>query len=85
MTAITSAILAGHGIALGGVIGSGPSVPRRRLHQQRTDDTRGRVAKALAGDKHRITLGTLITALFYALATEQPRRMPTQSAKRERA
>jgi type II secretory pathway predicted ATPase ExeA len=85
MTDIKSAILEGHLIALCGVIGSGKTVTLRRLHQQLKDENRVLVAKALAVEKHRITLGTLITALFYDLSTEKPLRIPTQSEKRERA
>ena len=54
-------------------------------NQQLKDENRVLVAKALAVEKHRITLGTLITALFYDLSTEKPLRIPTQSEKRERA
>ena len=42
------------------------------------------LSKSLAVDKHRITLGTLITALFYDLSPEKPVRIPTQGEKRER-
>src|SRR5438874_4009485 len=84
MTDIKSAILEGHFIALCGVIGSGKTVTLRRLQQQLKDENRVLVAKSLAVDKHRITVGTLITALFYDLSTEKPLRIPTQSEKRER-
>src|SRR5919109_1368564 len=84
MTDIKSAILEGYLIALCGVIGSGKTVTLRRLQQQLKDDNRVLVSKSLAVEKHRITLGTLITALFYDLSTEKPIRIPTQSEKRER-
>src|SRR6266702_1901315 len=84
MIDIKSAILEGHLIALCGVIGSGKTVTLRRLHQQLKEENRVLVAKSLAVEKHRITLGTLITALFYDLSTEKPLRIPTQSEKRER-
>ena len=84
MTDIKSAILEGHLIALCGVIGSGKTVTLRRLQQQLKDDNRVLVSKSLAVDKHRITLGTLITALFYDLSTEKPTRIPTQSEARTR-
>jgi type II secretory pathway predicted ATPase ExeA len=79
-----SAILEGPLIALCGVIGRGKTVTLRRLQQQRKADNRVLVAKSLAVEKHRITLGTLIPALFYDLSTEKPLRIPTQSEKRER-
>ena len=84
MTDIKSAIFEGHLIALCGVIGSGKTVTLRRLQQQLKDENRVLVSKSLAVEKHRITLGTLITALFYDLSTEKPLRIPTQSEKRER-
>ena len=84
MTDIKNAILEGRLSALGGVIGSGKTVTLRRLHQQLRDENRVLVSKSLAVAKHRITLGTLITALFYDLSTEQPLRIPTQGEKRER-
>ena len=84
MTDIKRAILEGHLIARCGVIGSGKTVTLRRLHQQLKDDNRVLVAKSLAVEKHRITLGTLIPALFYDLSTEKPLRIPTQSEQRER-
>jgi type II secretory pathway predicted ATPase ExeA len=84
MADIKSAILAGHLLALCGVIGSGKTVTRRRLPQQRKDDNRVLVSKSLAVEKHRLTLGTLITALFYALSTEKPCRIPPQSEQRAR-
>src|SRR5262249_46211915 len=55
-----------------------------RLQKPLKDDNRVLVSKSLAVDKHRITLGTLITALFDGLSTEKPIRIPTQSEKRER-
>jgi type II secretory pathway predicted ATPase ExeA len=84
MIDIKSAILEGHLIALCGVIGSGKTVTLRRLYQQLKEENRVLVAKSLAVEKHRITLGTLITALFYDLSTEKPLRIPPQSEKRER-
>jgi type II secretory pathway predicted ATPase ExeA len=78
------AILDGHLIALCGVIGSGKTVTLRRLQHQLKEEKRVLVSKSLAVDKQRITLGTLITALFYDLSTEKPIRIPTQSEKRER-
>ena len=63
---------------------NGKTVTLRRLHQQLKDDNRVLVSKSLAVAKHRITLGTLITALFYDLSSEKPIRIPTQSEKRER-
>src|SRR5438046_10728836 len=82
MTDMKSAILEGHLIALCGVIGSGKTVTLRRLQQQLKDDNRVLVSKSLAVDKHRITLRTLITALFYDLSIEKPRPLPTQHRQR---
>lgn len=63
MTDIKSAILAGHWMALCGVLGRGKTVTLRRLHPQRKADHRGLVSTSLAVAKPRSTLGPLITAL----------------------
>jgi type II secretory pathway predicted ATPase ExeA len=42
------------------------------------------VSQSLAIDKHRVNLGTLMTALFYDLVTEKDFKIPTQPEKRER-
>jgi hypothetical protein len=85
MPDLQSASLAGHVMALGGVRGSGKTVPRRRRPQQRQDDTRMRVSKSRAVDPHRITLGPRLPALFSAWSSEPPLRLPTPSEKRARA
>jgi type II secretory pathway predicted ATPase ExeA len=84
LTAIQSARLAGPWLARCGVSGSGQTVTRRRRPPQRQADHRGRVSQALAVDTPRLTLGTLITALFSDRATAQPLRLPTQSEPRAR-
>jgi type II secretory pathway predicted ATPase ExeA len=43
------------------------------------------VSKSLAVDKDRVSLTTLITALFYDLSPDKEPRIPTQSEHRERA
>jgi type II secretory pathway predicted ATPase ExeA len=42
------------------------------------------VSQSLAVDKHRVNLGTLMTALFYDLVNEKDFKIPTQPEKRER-
>jgi len=42
------------------------------------------VSQSLAVDKHRVNLGTLMTALFYDPVTEKDFKIPTQPEKRER-
>jgi len=81
---VKSAILQGRLIAVCGVVGSGKTVTMRRLQQRLKDENRITVSKSLAVDKHSVKLGTLITALFFDLATEKNIRIPTQGEKRER-
>lgn len=81
---IKAAILKGRLIAVCGVVGCGKTAMMRRLQQQLRDETRVIVSKSLAVDKHRVKLGTLITALFYDLAIDKQMRIPTQGEKRER-
>jgi len=84
LAAIKDAILQGRLIALCGVVGCGKTMTMRRLRQQLKDENRVIVSKSVSVDKHSIKLGTLITALFYDLATDKHIRIPTQSEKRER-
>jgi type II secretory pathway predicted ATPase ExeA len=81
---IKGAILEGRLVAVCGVVGSGKTVTMRRLQQRLKDENRITVSKSLAIDKHNVKLGTLITALFFDLATEKNIRISTQGEKRER-
>src|ERR1700692_604909 len=74
---IKSAILKRRLIAVCGVVGSGKTVTMRRLRKQLNDENHVIVAKSYALNKRRVTLDTLITALFYDLIIEKGSRIPT--------
>jgi type II secretory pathway predicted ATPase ExeA len=73
---IKRAILKRRLIAVCGVIGSGKTVTMRRLRKHLNDENHVIVAKSYALNKRRVTLDTLITALFYDLIIEKGSRIP---------
>jgi len=77
------AIHAGRLIAFTGLVGSGKTLLLRQLQDILIAEKRVTVSKSLAVDKDRISLTTLITALFYDLAPEKEPRIPAQSEHRE--
>jgi type II secretory pathway predicted ATPase ExeA len=79
------AIHAGRLIAFTGLVGSGKTLLLRQLQDMLVAEKRVTVSKSLAVDKDRVSLTTLITALFYDLSPEKEPRIPTQSEHRERA
>jgi type II secretory pathway predicted ATPase ExeA len=81
---IKSAVEEGQLIALAGMVGCGKTTTLHRIQQALRDDGHFLVSRALAVDKDRINLGTLMLALFYDLATEKDFTVPTQPEKRER-
>lgn len=81
---LRSAIRSGGLIALCGIVGSGKTVTLRRLQEVLEKEGKILVSKSLSVDKERVTLGTLITALFYDLALKKEVKIPTQGEKRER-
>jgi len=81
---LKSAIRLGKLIALSGLVGSGKTTLIRLLQKDLLKEKDVFVSKSLSVDKDRIKLNTLITALFYDLATEKDFKMPTQPEKRER-
>jgi type II secretory pathway predicted ATPase ExeA len=80
-----SAIHAGRLVAFTGLVGSGKTVLLRQLQDALVAEKRVTVSKSLAVDKDRVSLTTLITALFYDLSPEKEPRIPAQSEHRERA
>lgn len=82
---ITAAVQHGRFIALSGIVGCGKTTTLNRLQEQLAGTEDILVAKSLSVDKERITLSTLMLALFYDLATERDFVIPTQPEKRERA
>jgi type II secretory pathway predicted ATPase ExeA len=81
---IKSAVQEGQLVALAGIVGCGKTTTLHRIQQALRDDGHILVSRALAVDKDRINLGTLMMALFYDLSTEKDFTVPTQPEKRER-
>ncbi len=81
---VKSAIGEGQLIAMAGIVGCGKTTLLHRIEQELRAEKKILVSRAMAVDKDRINLGTLITALFFDLATEKDFKIPTQTEKRER-
>jgi type II secretory pathway predicted ATPase ExeA len=81
---VKAAIHGGRLLALVGLIGCGKTTTMHRLAETLGDEKEILVSQSLAVDKHRVNLGTLMTALFYDLVTEKDFKIPTQPEKRER-
>jgi type II secretory pathway predicted ATPase ExeA len=75
----------GRFMVLSGIVGCGKTTTLNRLQEKLTEKGDVLVAKSLSVDKERVSLSTLLLALFYDLATEKDFVIPTQSEKRERA
>lgn len=81
---LKTAIRQGKLIAISGIIGSGKTTTLRKIRKTLVEEGEIIVAKSLSVEKSRVTLSTLIMALFYDLSTEKDFKIPTQSEKRER-
>lgn len=81
---IKAAIHGGKLLALVGLVGCGKTTTLNRLIATLEGEKEILVSQSLAVDKHRVNLGTLMTALFYDLATDKDFKIPTQPEKRER-
>lgn len=81
---ITAAIHGGKLVALVGLVGCGKTTTLHRLIDTLKDEKKILVSQSLAVDKDRVSLSTLMTALFYDLVTEKDFKIPTQPEKRER-
>ena len=79
-----AAIQAGRLVALSGLVGAGKTVLMRQLQEELAREGKVLVAKSLSVDKERVTLQTLMTALFYDLSPEKEPWIPSQSERRER-
>ncbi len=72
-------------VAMCGVIGSGKTVTLRRLQEILARENRVIVSKAVSIEKSRITLNTLITALYCDLSPDNKRvTMPKNTELRDR-
>lgn len=81
---IKGAVMQGRLIAVCGVVGSGKTVTLRRLQQILKEENRVSVAKSISVEKHSIKLATLISALYYDLASDKQVQIPKQGERRER-
>ena len=82
---LKSVLLDGHLVALAGIVGSGKTTTITRLQEQLAVEGNILVAKSLSVDKDRVSLSTLMLALFYDLGPEKDFVIPTQPEKRERS
>lgn len=78
------AIRQGKLIAVSGIVGSGKTTTLRKIRDTLSEENEIIVAKSLSVEKARVTLSTLIIALFYDLSTEKELTIPTQAEKKER-
>ncbi len=69
---------------MAGIVGCGKTTLLHRIEQELRAEKKILVSRAMAVDKDRINLGTLIMALFFDLAIEKDFKIPTQTEKRER-
>ncbi len=81
---VKNAISEGQLIAMAGIVGCGKTTLLHRIEQELRAEKKILVSRAMAVDKDRINLGTLIMALFFDLAIEKDFKIPTQTEKRER-
>jgi len=82
--AIRAGLGSGRLIAVTGPIGIGKTMFLGRLLGEIAQEKRIVTAESLSVDKTRVTVPTLIAALFYDLSREKEPRIPTQGEKRER-
>ncbi|MES2355527.1 MAG: AAA family ATPase [Pseudomonadota bacterium] len=81
---VKGAILEGRLIALCGIVGSGKTMLLRKLQDELREENRETVSKSQSVEKHRVTLETLIAALFYDLSPDKQKFKIPQREKRER-
>ena len=81
---IKQAVYDGDLVALCGVVGAGKTVTLRRLQEMLARENRVIVSKSISVEKSRVTLGTLITALFCDLSPDKEPKIPKQGELRER-
>jgi len=79
---LKAAIKRGQRVVLSGIVGCGKTTTLLRMQEALRREQEILVSKSLAVDKDRVTLTTLITALFYDLSPEGDVRIPTQTEKR---
>lgn len=81
---LRAAIAPGGLVALIGVPGTGKNVVMERLMATLEEEGRSVVSQSVSLDKSRVTVPTLIAALFYDLSKEPDPKIPKQNEKRDR-
>jgi type II secretory pathway predicted ATPase ExeA len=82
--ALKTAVKQGKLVVLSGIVGCGKTTLLRRIQDDLRRENEIRVSKSLALAKDRVTIQTLVTALFHDLSSEREVKIPTQSEHRER-
>ena len=81
---VKQAVYDGSLVALTGVVGAGKTTTLRRLHETLTKENRVILSRSIAVEKARVTIGTLITALYCDLTTEKELKIPKVTELRDR-
>jgi type II secretory pathway predicted ATPase ExeA len=82
--ALKTAVQRGQLVVLSGIVGCGKTTLLRRIQDDLRRENAIRVAKSVALAKDRVTIHTLVIALFHDLSTEREVQIPVQAEKRER-
>ena len=82
--ALKVAVQQGRLVVLSGIVGCGKSKLLRRIKDDLQRENHMLVSKSMALAKDRITIETLVIALFHDLSTEREVYIPGQAEKRER-
>ena len=77
-------IAQGRLIAISGIVGSGKTTFLQRLMADLTKSKQIIVSRSLAVESSKVSLLTLMTALFYDLSPDKVEKVPSMSEKRER-
>lgn len=81
---IKEAVYEGGLVALTGVVGAGKTAMLRRLQEALAKEGRIVLSRSVAVEKARVTIGTLITALYCDLTTDKELKIPKLSELRDR-
>jgi type II secretory pathway predicted ATPase ExeA len=82
--ALKTAVKQGKLVVLSGIVGCGKTTLLRRIQDDLRRENEMRVSKSVALAKDRVTIQTLVIALFHDLSTEREVQIPAQAEKRER-
>jgi type II secretory pathway predicted ATPase ExeA len=82
--ALKVAVKRGQLVVLSGIVGCGKTTLLRRIQDDLRRENDIRVSKSVALAKDRVTIETLVIALFHDLSTEREIKIPGQAEKRER-